>query len=164
MESEPEFSVALDRLLWQGDADLNAPPASNESRLEVTVVFTHIPGTLWALKRATELARDLNGWIRLLVPQVVPYPLPLTSPPILVEFNERRFRNIASKQPIDTRVEIYLCRDVEVVLTSKLRPKSLVVMGARKSWWPTAEKALARRLRRAGHQVIFVYTELKKPH
>lgn len=159
MESDGEFSLALDRLLWQGRVEPSAPPASEESRLELNVVFTHTPDTLWALKRAAEMARELNGRIRLLVPQVVPYPLPLTSPPVLVEFNERRFREIASEQPIETRVEIYLCRNPEVILAHKLKPGSLVIIGARKSWWPTGEKALAKHLRRAGHHVIFVYAE-----
>jgi hypothetical protein len=35
----------------------------------------------------------------MIVPQIVPYPLPLTSPPVLVDFNERRLRVIASKLP-----------------------------------------------------------------
>ena len=43
--------------------------------LEVVVLFTDVQGTLRALKTAAELARNLNGRIRLLAPQVVPYPL-----------------------------------------------------------------------------------------
>jgi len=36
----------------------------------------------------------------------------------------------------------------------------LVVIGGRQHWWwPTQEKALARTLRRAGHEVIFTETE-----
>lgn len=159
MESEPEFSVVFKRLLWQGLAEPGAPSAGDESRLELNVISTSIPATLWALKKAAELARDLNGCIRLLVPQVVPYPLPLTSPPVLVEFNERRFRDIASRQLIETRVEIYLCREVEAVLARELKPQSLVVIGGRKAWWPTAEKAMGKKLRRAGHQVIFACAE-----
>jgi len=44
--------------------------------------------------------------ITLLVPQIVPYPLPLTSPPILLDFNERRFRLIAEQAPVETTVRL----------------------------------------------------------
>ena len=54
---------------------------------------------------------------------------------------------------------IYLCRDRVETLTAVLSPHSLVVIGGRKRWWPTAEKRLARKLRRAGHEVIFTETE-----
>jgi hypothetical protein len=39
-------------------------------------------------------------------------------------------------------------------LAAVLEPHSLIVLGARKRWWPTQEKRLARKLRRAGHEVI----------
>jgi hypothetical protein len=90
----------------------------------------------------------------LIVPQVVPYPLPLTSPPVLVDFNERRLRVLASHCRVETRVSIYLCRDPWETLQSVLKPHSLVVVGTRKRWWPTAEKRLAAKLRRAGHEVM----------
>ena len=88
------------------------------------------------------------------MPQIVPYPLPLTSPPVLVDFNERRLRVIASNCRMETRVSIYLCRDPLETLKSVLKPHSLVVVGSRKRWWPTAEKRLAAKLRHAGHEVV----------
>jgi hypothetical protein len=128
--------------------------------LDVTVVFTKVPATLQALKIAAELAHNLNGRIRLLVPQVVPFPLPLEKPAVSAEFNRRRLQTLASQGSIDTRVEVWLCRDRYDALCQALEPKALVVMGARPSWlpnwWPTAEKALVRKLRRRGHQVILV--------
>ena len=42
---------------------------------------------------------------------MVPYPLPLTSPPVLLDFSERQFRVLASQSPVETIVRIYLCRD-----------------------------------------------------
>jgi hypothetical protein len=100
------------------------------------------------------LASSLGGRITLIVPQIVPYPLPLTSPPVLVDFNERRLRVLASGCPVETRVSIYLCRDPLETLKSVLKPHSLVVVGSRKRWWPTAEKRLATKLRKAGHEVM----------
>ena len=57
------------------------------------------------------LANRLSCRITLVVPQVVPFPLPLSSPPVLLDWNERRFRVIASQSPVETEVQIYLCRD-----------------------------------------------------
>jgi hypothetical protein len=110
-------------------------------QVEVVVVHTAIPTTLVALKTAATLAKGLSARVRLLVPQVVPYALPLEHPPVPISFTERRFRTVAEKAAV-------------------LRPRSLIVVGARStSWWsrawPSAETRLARRLRRLGHQVVF---------
>jgi hypothetical protein len=144
-------------------ASANAPkppaPVSPGSPLEVVVMFTGVPSTLNALKTAAELAHNLSGRIRLLAPQVVPYPLPLESSEVSREFNQRRFRTLASQGSIDTHVELCLCRDRDDALCQSLEPAALVVMGVHRSWWPTAEKALARKLRRKGHHVILVNTE-----
>jgi hypothetical protein len=107
------------------------------------------------LQEAGTLANSLGARIQLVVPQVVPYPLPLDSPPVLVEFNENRFRVMASKSPVETSVHIYLCRDRFETLVSVLQPGSIVVLGGRERWWPTKEKRLARKLRRAGFEVFF---------
>ena len=105
------------------------------------------------------MASSLSARVTLLVPQVVPYPLPLETPPVLVDFSERRFRLIACQSPVETRVRIFLCRDRFEILNSVLSPRSLVVVGGRRRWWPTAERRLARKLRGAGHEVIFTETE-----
>jgi hypothetical protein len=130
--------------------------------LDVVVMFTDVPSTLKALKTAAELAHNLNGRIRLLAAQVVPYPLPLESPQVSKEFNELRFQTIARHSCIETRVEVYVCRDREEAFCQALQTEALVVMGAHRSWWPTAEKALARKLRRKGHHVIVVDSERSK--
>jgi hypothetical protein len=130
-------------------------------KLELTVLFTGLPFTLQALEKANVLARDLHARIRLVVPQVVPYPLSLESPPVLVEFNEHRFRALAADQPIETRVEIFLCRDMHELLAEILPNRSTVVTGGRKRWWPTQEERLARRLCRQGHEAILVVEPLR---
>jgi hypothetical protein len=143
------------------------PPTVHPSRtLEVVVMFTDVPSTLKALKTAAELARNLSGRIRLVVPSVVPYPLPLESPQVSKAFNQRRFQTLAAQGSaaarIDTRVELYLCRDRDTALCQALPPEALVVIGARRSWLPTREKALAAKLRRKGHHVILVDSERNK--
>ena len=129
------------------------------SRLNIAVVFTSVQPTLAALRRAGELAGRLSARITLIVPQIVPFPLPLESPPVLVDFNERRFRVIAEQIPVQTTVHVYLCRDRLEMLKAQLAPRSLLVIGGHKRWWPTAEKRMARALRRDGHEVIFTETE-----
>jgi len=127
--------------------------------LELAVVFTSAAATIAALKKAAALADRLGARITLVVPQIVPYPLPIESPPVLLDFSESRCREIAIESPVETTVRIYLCRNRLEMLKSVLMPRSLVVVGGRKRWWPTHEKSLARQLRGAGHEVIFTETE-----
>jgi hypothetical protein len=154
------MSLALERLIAPASG-VPARPFLEESdpKLEITVVFTSVDATLAALKEAGNLAESLGARITLIVPQIVPYPLPLTSPPVLVDFNERRLRVIASHCCVETRVSIYLCREPLETLKSVLKPGSLVVVGTRKRWWPTAEKRLASKLRRIGHEVVVTERE-----
>jgi hypothetical protein len=145
------------------------PPISPESVLshecnhtrvlDVNVLYTDVPGTLAALRKAGELAANLRARIQLIVPEVVPYPLPLFRPTVSREFSERRFRTLAKGLHIDTQVRICLCRDRERLLADALPPRSLIVIGGRKRWWPTAEQALASRLCRCGHEVIYTQVE-----
>jgi len=153
------MSLALEKLLIPENR-APQPSVETESRLNISVVFTSVAPTLAALKKAGDLANQLGGHITLLVPQIVPYPLPLTSPPVLLDWNERRFRVIASQSSVETMVRLYLCRDRQETLVWALKPQSLVVIGGRKRWWwPTSEEALAKAMRRAGHEVVFTGTE-----
>jgi len=138
-----------------GQAAVVPPGGQPDSPLEVVVLHTTTKGTLQALRTAAALAQGLAARIRLLVPQTVPYPLPLASPSIPKDFTERRFRTVASEVAIETYIDIRLCRDRRVLLESALKPRSLVVLSGRRSWWPTSESRLARRLRHLGHQVVF---------
>jgi hypothetical protein len=154
------MALALEKII----APMTGVPArpfreETGSKLDISVVFTAVDATLAALKEAGNLAGSLGARITLIVPQIVPYPLPLTSPPVLVDFNERRLRVIASNCRVETRVSIYLCRNSLETLQSVLKPHSLVVVGSRKRWWPTADKRLARKLRRLGHRVIVTERE-----
>jgi hypothetical protein len=135
------------------------PDQTDAPQLQISVVFTSVAPTLRALQEAAALASRLAARITLIVPQVVPFPLPLESPPVLLDFNERRFFTIATASRIETTVRIYLCRDQWDLLAELLRPRSLIVVGGRKRWWPTTERRLVRRLRRMGHEVIAVETE-----
>src|SRR6202790_5922024 len=127
------MTLAIEKILVPATGP-PAHPAVDETnrRLNVAVVFTSVESTLAALKEAGTLAHSLGARIKLVVPQVVPYPLPLDSPPVLVEFNENRFRVMASESPVETSVQIFLCRDRFETLAAVLKPRSIVVLGGRK--------------------------------
>jgi hypothetical protein len=122
---------------------------------EVVVASSCIEETPAVLKRAMELAGHLGVRITILVPQVVPYPLPLNRPPVSLDWLRRRFaaiirdqtRDQTRDQAIETRVVIGLCRDRELFLERALQPESTIVM--RKS-------RLARRLSSLGHNVLIL--------
>jgi hypothetical protein len=160
MEGRNNMSLAIEKILVSATSQPTRPAVEEtDPRLNICVVFTSVAATLMALKEAGALAVSLGARITLLVPQVVPYPLPLESPPVLVDFNEKRFRVIASESPVETKVRIYLCRDQFETLSTVLKPSSLVVLGVTRKWWPTPERRLARKLRKAGHEVIMKETE-----
>lgn len=144
---------------WQTRAGGKTPETAPESaggRLEVNVVFTTLHGTLAALRTAGDLARDLGARIRILFTQVVPYPLPLSSCPVLLPFTERRLRALAARATVQVRVQVYLCRDRRQALLEALGPQSLVVIGGNQRWWRTREQRLAKLVQSRGHQVIWV--------
>lgn len=132
---------------------------SKDALPEITVVFTSIRTTPPALRKAGVLARKLDVRITLVVTQIVPYPLPLAEPPVLLEFIQERVSTLASDTHVEATVRICLCRDRFDALTEVLKPESFVVIGGRRRWWLTADMRLARRLRRAGYEVVFVETE-----
>jgi hypothetical protein len=143
------------------DAALPAgPSATNESdrKLEIGVIFTSAEATIAAINRASTLLGGLNGHISLVVANTVPYPLPLENPPVSLDFNKQCLLEIAQASPVETTVHLYLCRCRLQVLTSVLKPGSLVVIGSRKGWWPTWEKRLARKLQCVGHKIILIET------
>jgi hypothetical protein len=152
-------ALAMERMIAP-ITGIRAPAVGDsDPKLEISVVFTSVDATLAALKQAGNLAAGLGGRITLIVPQIVPYPLPLASPPILVDFSERRLRVIASHCRVETRISIYLCREPFETLQSVLKPHSVLVIGSSRQWWLGAEKRLARKLRHLGHQVIITEME-----
>jgi hypothetical protein len=64
---------------------------TSEPQLDISVVFTSYEPTLAALKEAAVLAKHLGGHINLVVPEAVPIRLPLTRPPVLLDWNEEVF-------------------------------------------------------------------------
>jgi hypothetical protein len=142
-------------MMLQSSAPSFARPATaspGESSLEVVVVHTTTKATLQNLKTAAELAAGLGAHIRLLVLEVVPYPLAVESPSVPLEFTRRRFRTVAAGARIDTQVDIRLGRERIQMLEAALKPGSVIVLEGG-GWW-TRKGRLAKRLERLGHQVV----------
>ena len=118
------------------------------------MVFTDLEATRTALKTASDLVRDLNARLVLLVAKIVPWPLPLTAPPVSGEFTERVLSQLLSEQETDITARVYLCRDRDLTIRHALEPGSVVVIGSRKRCWPYRTAPLARLLKRDGHDVI----------
>jgi len=132
-------------------------PGSPEApgSLEIIVLHTSTNETLDALKTAARLADGLAARIRLLVLETVPYPLDVNHPRDAMEFTKRRFRTVAENARIETRVDIRLGGDYRAMLESALNPRSLIVVGGTRGWWPAFHYRLARRLEGLGHHVVF---------
>ena len=148
--------------LGQRSITHEAAEADRESELEIKIIFTDTEGTLAALKLAGDLACNLAARVNLLVLQAVPLSFPLTSPPISIPFTEQCLLELAyrgAQGPLETAIHLYLCRDKQQVLSRVLMPKSLVIIGGKKHWWPTKESKLARMHRSQGHQVVLAHQE-----
>src|SRR5215831_338528 len=96
-------------------------PAVEQSPLNVVVIHTSYDGTVAALKHAVSLAESLGAQITLISSQVVPYPLPLTQPPVPIDFQEKRLSEIAAESSVDIRVQLYFCRNELQTLQKVLR-------------------------------------------
>ena len=131
-------------------------------RLDLTVVFTTRPGTAAALSLAGKLARDLDASLFLVVPQVVPYRIPLNCPLVSLSHIKRLMMSLIAASPargLDVAIQICLCRDRKQCLSRFVTPNSVVLVGGRGSWWVRKERRLARLMRSQGHEVIFVDQE-----
>ena len=111
------------------------------------VIFSGLRRTQALLAAASEFARGLDARITILVPQVVPYPLPLEQPPVPIQFIEH------SVAALGVNVDVYLCRDRCQAILNALPPESVVIMGASR-WCFSENRRIAKILRRQGHRVV----------
>src|SRR5215831_7573173 len=137
--------------------------ARNDSALaadsaDIQIVIPHRTASLTraVLKYAAGLTKDLNVRLRLIDVHVVPWGVPLDEPAVNPKYLARRIRSLAQETNLAVSAEVVYARDWEQGLRRSLGPGSLVLMGIRRSWWRTSDKRLAARLRKLGHQVIWV--------
>ena len=146
--------------LETGVAESTSPPelsaSESQGKLEVVVLFTCPKSTLAALRRAATLLNGLEARVSLIEVQAIPYPLPLNMPPVALDFTKRRLLGIASESQLEIAAYVYLTRFRWETLAQVLKPGSVVFIGCQKTWWPSGEKKLARRLQRSGYSTVVV--------
>ena len=130
-------------------------PATPDA-LQIVIPHKEPPLTKAALKYGAGLAADLNVRLRLIDVHVVPYGVPLDEPTVDPKYLARKLRNLARESTVSISAEVVYARDWEQGLRRSLSPGSLVLMAVRRSWWRSSDKRLASRLRKLGHQVIWV--------
>ena len=133
--------------------------AVNIPDLQIVIPHRSPESTRSALKYAATLAMDLNVRLRLIDVHVVPYGVPLDTPTVDPRHLARRVRSLAMESELPISAEVIYARDWELGLRRALAPGSLVLMAMKRSWWPTKDKRLAARLRKLGHQVMWVECE-----
>ena len=140
-----------------GSKSLNAlAPDAVFSSVQVVIPHRTPELTRAALHYAASLANDLNVRLRLVDVHVVPYGVPLEEPTVSPKHLIRKIRNLARESSLPVSPEIVYARDWEQGLRRSLSPGSIVLMAIKRSWWRTSEKRLAARLRKLGHQVMWV--------
>jgi hypothetical protein len=122
----------------------------------ISVVYTTVDDTLEAARVGSDLANAMGVPLRLIHFRTVPPQVPVdalggVSPLETSDFLQRLWR-----MGIHARVRVYLCRDETSTLGFALREHSIVVIGGRRSWWPTRAERWRHALEGAGHFVVFV--------
>src|SRR5262245_51049324 len=84
--------------------------------LRVNVLFTGAKATSVSLKRAVELAIDLDAETRIVVPQIIPYPMALEYPVVSLEHICSQLIQLAGSAGADPYIDIYFCRDEMTLL------------------------------------------------
>jgi hypothetical protein len=135
--------------------ELGAPVVRTDT---VNVVFTTAEETLAAVRVAAAIGKALAVPLTLIHFRAVPYSLSLDAPAGVSPVEPDAFVERVRSEGIDVRVRVYLCRREERVLPMAFKRHSFIVIGGRRSWWPTASERLRRRLEAAGHFVVFVET------
>ena len=103
--------------------------------------------------QAIEARREV---LRFRSSQTVRNPLPLDKPPVCLEFDKQRLLEVAAHSPVEMSVQLCVCRFRLATLPSLLRPGSMLMIGSRKTWWPTWERKLAKELCRSGQDVVLL--------
>jgi hypothetical protein len=131
-------------------------PAAVFADLQVVIPHRSPNLTRAALKYAASLAGDLNVRLRLVDVHVVPYGIPMDAPTVNPKHLARKLRQLAQESALPISAEVIYARDWELGFRRALAPGSLILMAMKRSWWPNKDKRLAARLRKLGHQVIWV--------
>ena len=124
--------------------------------LSLVIPFTTPELTRVALRHAG-VCTDLDVQVSLVEVQVVPFPCPMDSPPVDIEFSENRLQGLLKESGLPGQTVVLHSRNWFDGFGRVVEPGSLVVLAARRRWWrPTREEKLARALSKAGHHVMLL--------
>ena len=137
---------------------LQAPVAA-PADFQIVVPHRETHLTKAALQYAATLTTGLNVRLRLIDVHVVPYGVPIDKPTVSPKHVERRLKALVAECSCPVSPEVVYARDWEQGFRRSLCPASVVLIAFQRSWWRTSEKRLANRLRKLGHQVIWVEYE-----
>ncbi|MEQ1948166.1 MAG: hypothetical protein ABL995_13310 [Bryobacteraceae bacterium] len=166
MRSLPSRAGAFDPVDLAGST--TPREGTPDSPLEIQILLNRLDDAHSLVDVAANLASGMHAKLVAHFAQVVPYPLPLKSPPVPVELvarilKEQVLDDLWDRQFTGTSATLYLCRDRAETLREALKPESLVVMGTKRRWWRTSEERLARQLTRDGHRVLLVRVPQRCP-
>ena len=131
----------------------------------VSVVYTTFEDTLEASRIAADLAQAMQVPLRVVHFRTVPRQVPVDQPDGLSPVETEAFVGRLRQEGITTaRVRVYLCRDELRTIPYAFSPHSIVVIGGRRSWWPTRAERWRRTLEEAGHFVMFVDSSTHEEH
>ncbi len=124
------------------------------------VLWTVIPYTTLELARAAlrhaAVCSDLDVHVSLVDVQVVPFPCALNKPPVDQKFSHCRLNDLVKESGLPGKGAVIYTRDWLEGFRQVLEPGSLVIVASKKRWWRTREEKLARTLKKAGHDVMFL--------
>ena len=124
----------------------------------VYVVLTSREDTLAAARVAAVVAKAMGASVTLVHTCNVPDSLSSRDAEEPPGADAQACLSCLRSEGIEARARVYMCPRGERLraIPSAFRNRSLVVIGGRRSWWPTDAERLRRRLEAAGHLVLFV--------
>ena len=128
---------------------------SAASQPTIYIIATSVEGTRAALNAGVPLALGSRARLILLVPQIVPYPLPVNGPVNATVFTEARHSDLVHQANGEAEIHICLCRTSLDVIHALPHEATVVVGGASGVLWPSREERLAHHLTHLGHHTVF---------
>lgn len=157
MESKRQLNPEGLQTRTRGFEDVERQSQSERAAgvLWVVVPYTTPELTRAALRHAG-VCSDLDVHVSLVDIQVVPFPCPLSQPPVDKIFSECRLQELFRESGLPGRAAVVYTRDWLEAFKGVLEPGSLVLIATQKRWWVTREMKLAKALTKAGHQVMLL--------
>jgi hypothetical protein len=135
-------------------AQLHTASAPGDARF--VIPFRDPKLTKSALDYAAGLISKEEDFVRLIDVQVVPYGVPLNHPGVDARYLQRRLKELGRESELRVSPQVTFARVWEQGFRRVLPHGATVLIPFRRSEWNSSEKRLASRLRRQGHQVIWV--------